>query len=103
MPLWFTQHDDLVIIQAWADRSIPGTFERSARSLRLRNRAWTISFDAGGRKASFAQSALASRAPPYKPGHCFCAEIADTKSLPHPAPSYTVLTSPSMSGAGPPL
>jgi len=30
-------------IQAWADRSIPGTFERSARSLRLRNRVWNIS------------------------------------------------------------
>jgi hypothetical protein len=36
-------------IQACADRSIPGTFERSARSLRLRNRVWNIPFDADGR------------------------------------------------------
>jgi len=49
MLLRLTQHDDLATIQAWADRSIPGTFESSARSLRLRNRAWNISFDAGGR------------------------------------------------------
>jgi hypothetical protein len=36
-------------IQACADRSIPGTFERSARSLPLRNRVWNIPFDADGR------------------------------------------------------
>ena len=48
MPLRFTQHDNLGTIQAWTDRRILGTFERSARSLRLRNRAWHISFDAGG-------------------------------------------------------
>ena len=63
MPLRLTQHDGLATIQVWADRSIPGIFERFARSLRLRNRAWNISFDAGGLRVSFAQSAPASRAP----------------------------------------
>ncbi len=78
MLLRLTQQDDLAMIYVWVDRSIPGTFESSARSLRLRNRAWNISFDAGGRRVLCTQSAPASRAPASKPGHCFCAEIAGT-------------------------
>ena len=63
MLLRLTQQDDVAIIRVWVDRSIPGTSESFARSLRLRKRAWNISFDADGQRGSFAQNAPVSRAP----------------------------------------
>jgi len=63
MLLRLTQQNDVAIVRVWVERSIPGTSESFARSLRLRKRARNISFDADGQRALFAPNALVSRVP----------------------------------------
>ena len=101
--LWLTQQDDMAIIRLWGDRSIPGRSERFARSFRLRKRARSISFDADGQRAVFAQSAPVSWAPASQHGRCFCVEHVGTKPLPHLAQPCTAPISLSESGSGQPI